>query len=343
MSVPNVAVQNWTQYNFEDGDTNEVIIKQNGFNDSLALFQTSINNMIAALNDDVAFVNLARQELNADNIVHSPGSGLPNEAGNAYARDTGTGSEQIPLNSNLGVAAYRGVVGGGSGSSVMAQGFAGLGGTGEPVTDWNVTPNYNCFISGASGSLNKPPGGSVNGYQLSSSNGNFKKQFGSGINGPSTYSRVYDNGVWTGWFSEYNQKNIIGSVSQSEGVPTGAIIERGSNSDGSWVKFADGSIEACITGVSFTYLSEVILGASPNLPSAFSGAHPVFVDVYLSSAGGDYTGVSLTDIGGAVYNTGHTPTTALPTISLKKSTGAANFSTGDSVSGAILKITGRWH
>lgn len=34
----------------------------------------------------------------------------------------------------------------------------------------------------------------------------------------------------------------VGTVSQSGGVPTGAIIERGSNANGSFVKYADGTM-----------------------------------------------------------------------------------------------------
>lgn len=40
----------------------------------------------------------------------------------------------------------------------------------------------------------------------------------------------------------YHTGNIIGTVTQSGGVPTGAIIERGSNANGEYVKFADGSL-----------------------------------------------------------------------------------------------------
>jgi hypothetical protein len=35
---------------------------------------------------------------------------------------------------------------------------------------------------------------------------------------------------------------ILGTVSQSSGVPTGAVIERGSNANGEYVKFADGTL-----------------------------------------------------------------------------------------------------
>jgi len=40
----------------------------------------------------------------------------------------------------------------------------------------------------------------------------------------------------------YHRGNILGTVSQSGGDPTGAVIERGSNANGDYVKFADGTL-----------------------------------------------------------------------------------------------------
>jgi hypothetical protein len=40
----------------------------------------------------------------------------------------------------------------------------------------------------------------------------------------------------------YAKGNILGTVSESSGVPTGAIIERGSNANGEFVKYADGTM-----------------------------------------------------------------------------------------------------
>jgi hypothetical protein len=40
----------------------------------------------------------------------------------------------------------------------------------------------------------------------------------------------------------FNQGNIVGTVSQSAGVPTGGIIESGSNANGEFTKFADGTM-----------------------------------------------------------------------------------------------------
>ena len=40
----------------------------------------------------------------------------------------------------------------------------------------------------------------------------------------------------------YKKSNILGTVSESGGVPTGAIIERGSNANGEFIKYADGTM-----------------------------------------------------------------------------------------------------
>ena len=42
----------------------------------------------------------------------------------------------------------------------------------------------------------------------------------------------------------FKQSNILGTVSESGGVPTGGIIERGSNANGEFVKYADGTLFA---------------------------------------------------------------------------------------------------
>ncbi|BCR29889.1 hypothetical protein KAM448_05810 [Aeromonas caviae] len=55
----------------------------------------------------------------------------------------------------------------------------------------------------------------------------------------------------------YKKRNILGIVSQSAGAPTGAIIERGSNANGDYTKFADGFM-VC-TGTLVTTLSSTPL------------------------------------------------------------------------------------
>ncbi|MFP3360595.1 hypothetical protein R0K17_25095, partial [Planococcus sp. SIMBA_143] len=88
----------------------------------------------------------------------------------------------------LKAAAYRGVIGGSG--DLMALGAFGIGSEGVSISDWNETPDVNCFLVAASSStLNKPPGGSTNGFQLSFNGGTFKKQYASGVNGKVEYSR----------------------------------------------------------------------------------------------------------------------------------------------------------
>jgi hypothetical protein len=48
-----------------------------------------------------------------------------------------------------------------------------------------------------------------------------------------------EGGVDRGRF--YGRKNILGTVSQAAGVPTGAVIESGSNANGRYTRWADGT------------------------------------------------------------------------------------------------------
>ncbi|WP_347911391.1 phage tail protein [Pseudomonas grandcourensis] len=67
---------------------------------------------------------------------------------------------------------------------------------------------------------------------------------------------------------------IIGTVSQSGGVPTGAIIERGSNANGSYVKFADGTmIASAATSQSFNLATAY--GSSGAKYSVFGWSFPI--------------------------------------------------------------------
>lgn len=54
--------------------------------------------------------------------------------------------------------------------------------------------------------------------------------------------RRKDSGVWTSWRREFTSDNIVGTVSQLGGVPTGAIIESGSNVNGYYIKYANGTL-----------------------------------------------------------------------------------------------------
>lgn len=73
----------------------------------------------------------------------------------------------------------------------------------------------------------------------------------------------------------FRRGNILGTVSQAGGVPTGALIERGSNANGEYVRFADGT-QICqgeTTGIDITIPFNGIYRSNTgtaSYPAAFS-------------------------------------------------------------------------
>lgn len=81
------------------------------------------------------------------------------------------------------------------------------------------------------------------------------------------YTRSSHDDVWSAWSMIYGQNNVLGTVSQSSGVPTGAIIERGSNANGEYVRFADGT-QICTR----TLTASSSAGVAWTFPAAFVAA-----------------------------------------------------------------------
>lgn len=89
--------------------------------------------------------------------------------------------------------------------------------------------------------------------------------------------------------------DVVGTVSQSGGVPTGAIIERGSNSNGEYTKFADGTLICCFTK-SVESITSTPSGGTTNLyfstesvftfPATFVGTRPAVAPSAPLSIGG---------------------------------------------------------
>lgn len=75
-----------------------------------------------------------------------------------------------------------------------------------------------------------------------------------------SYTRVLVSGVWSAWSEKLSRTDIVGAVSQSGGVPTGGIIERGSNANGEYVKFADGTM-ICTGTVSGSVATSIASGS----------------------------------------------------------------------------------
>lgn len=55
-----------------------------------------------------------------------------------------------------------------------------------------------------------------------------------------SWRRIRTTGGWGAWVQSAPSA-LVGTVAQSAGTPTGALIERGSNANGDYVRFADGT------------------------------------------------------------------------------------------------------
>lgn len=129
----------------------------------------------------------------------------------------------------------------------------------------------------------------------------------------------------------FRRGNILGTVSQSGGVPTGAIIERGSNANGEYMRFADGT-QICWGVVVLTYTSVAYLQTSWSFPAAFTGTASV--------TGSPYASV-LSNPAGNRAQFGANQGSASSTLRLY-ATGVDQFKPGDSASVTAFAF-GRWY
>ena len=111
------------------------------------------------------------------------------------------------------------------------------------------------------------------------------------------FRRTVDGGTnWSDWRELFHTGNILGTVSQTAGVPTGAIIESGSNGNGSYVKYADGTLICTARNV------QSIAGAETfGFPTAFMDSSASVVASNSSSTSGSDITIKFSSIGTASY------------------------------------------
>jgi hypothetical protein len=130
--------------------------------------------------------------------------------------------------------------------------------------------------------------------------------------------------------------DIVGSVSQSGGVPTGAIIERGSNAAGDWTKYADGTME-CWAVRQCTYSANTLLLNSWSFPTAFASPPAVQVTLVQGSAA-DIAPVSFRNVNPMVASIN--AATCAPRVWLNS--GSTDVFTASSFMNVNCHAVGRW-
>ncbi len=133
----------------------------------------------------------------------------------------------------------------------------------------------------------------------------------------------------TGTASKLAAAAMVGIVSQSSGIPTGAIIESGSNSAGTYTKFADGTLFATVFNAGpWSVLANSITVLGPfGTPAVFTGANYSVSAQAAPSATNDTFGVI------ASY----------PVSTISCSFVFRNGATSQNLSNIKLTCVGRWY
>lgn len=101
--------------------------------------------------------------------------------------------------------------------------------------------------------------------------------------------------------THYKRSNILGTVSQSGGVPTGAIIERGSNANGEYIRWADGT-QICTHSVTTSASGAVVW----TFPASFSATPRIYGHAQSSTAGvfstTAFPGVNAVEVHGWIHD-----------------------------------------
>ena len=129
--------------------------------------------------------------------------------------------------------------------------------------------------------------------------------------------------------------DIVGTVSQTGGVPTGAIMQSGSNANGSYIKYADGTMECRHILRMSSVLTASILGGTWAYPMPFIDASVVVSHSPMQGSSADATPL-LVDR----FNAMLTPSSASG-ISVRLISSGAYWLSGDFVDTHLI-AKGRW-
>jgi hypothetical protein len=89
---------------------------------------------------------------------------------------------------------------------------------------------------------------------------------------PEVYVATDHSGAQSDWRKVVHSHNLVGTVAQSGGVPTGAVIEQGDTANGSYVRYADGTQMCWFTTATLTANGAAVgtTGFYKSAPAAWS-------------------------------------------------------------------------
>lgn len=133
-----------------------------------------------------------------------------------------------------------------------------------------TSPNLNTLISNGTYYCDTPtnsPGNASGWVTVTSISATYASQTFNALTTGIKYWRELVGGVWGKWDAVYSSRNAVGTVSQTGGLPTGALMEYVTNANGEAWKFANGLL------VCSRYVSTPI---AFNIPPGTAGTGGVF-------------------------------------------------------------------
>lgn len=124
------------------------------------------------------------------------------------------------------------------------------------VTDFNNALTEGLYYVGSSGLIpNAPYANGIFGRLVvyvsdagtHNNNNNWIWQYFMNTGGDQFLRYKVNSSPWSAWVRDFNGFNVVGAVSRVGALPTGAIIETGSNGNGLYTKFADGTLLCQVT------------------------------------------------------------------------------------------------
>lgn len=180
-------------------------------------------------------------------------------------------------------------------SKLLTTGYMGLGATSSTaIADLNaINPTGFTWIT--SGTTNAPTGyasGSIVINTNASTSEGFDIMSARNLNGRFAVRRRV-SGTLGSWVEPYMPWNVVGTVSGTSSAPAGAVFERGTNAQGDYIKYADGTMLCWgkYTGPSAVAIGTAYMGGFRSgafaftFPAAFNAAPTITATPYEINAG----------------------------------------------------------
>lgn len=176
---------------------------------------------------------------------------------------------------------------------LLKVGAFGLGASGQsPISDLDTLLDSGFYHAETNITQNMPiSSANQNAVLVGKANVNNGFQIFANRSTDSILWRLYEAGSWKPWNTLFDQKNILGSVSQNGGSPTGAIIEQDSNANGNYVKWADGTMichrnsMGTVSGAAATWIFPAGFVSAPTVSAQPLGSAACFATIANRDAG----------------------------------------------------------